>query len=248
MEVFFWIIGIALICFFIIEASFLSCYGIVSKRLSSRTMPFSRKIPGAKATVMFFGDSTAYGAGAEKPEYSVAGRLASEFPRVNLLNFAQNGIRAKTLVGILEQHATERADLAIVHIGGIDIFSLTHPKKFSVAFEHVLILTKQIANNRVIVLCSTNMGSLPYFHYPLSLFYEWNTRRIHRIIHTLIKKHRCAYIDLFEERKEDQMLKDRQRYFAKDRIHPSGEGYALWYKKVSDVIKQYEWDTMLDKS
>jgi lysophospholipase L1-like esterase len=248
MEILYWIVGGTLICLIFIEASFLLYYGIFSKRLSRRTIPFSRNMPGARATVMVFGDSTAYGAGSEKPEYSIAGRLALDFPQTNVYNFAQNGIRAKTLVCILEQHATKHADLVIVHIGGIDIFSLTRPKKFNATFEHILILAKQIANDHVIVLCSTNLGSLPYFHYPLSVFYEWNTRRIHRIVHALIKKHHVAYIDLFEEKGEDQMLKDWRRYFAEDRIHPSGEGYALWYKKVSDIIKKHGWGIALDKS
>lgn len=248
MEIFFGFIVVLLIILIGMEALFLAYYGIISKKLSKQTFLFSRENKLAKTTVMVFGDSTAYGTGAEKPEYSVAGRLASDFPHISLLNFAENGIGAKKLTATLEQHANDKADLVIIHIGGIDIFSLTPSKSFTRSFERAVLLARQIAGDHVIILCSENMGTLPFFHFPLSRFYEWQTRRIHRIIRAITKKQNVAYVDLFEETSKSQSAKNTKLYFAKDKIHPSSEGYALWYKKVKEILTNLGWVTFLNRS
>jgi lysophospholipase L1-like esterase len=39
----------------------------------------------------------------------------------------------------------------------------------------------------------------------------------------------ATFVDLFHERDNDPFLKDPDRFFAPDYLHPSNDGYGLWY-------------------
>ena len=43
----------------------------------------------------------------------------------------------------------------------------------------------------------------------------------------------AEYVDLFGQGGVEPLLKDPGRYFAADRLHPSGDGYALWYGELA---------------
>lgn len=41
------------------------------------------------------------------------------------------------------------------------------------------------------------------------------------------------YVDLFDPSAENLFYKEQGRFYATDGLHPSGEGYRLWFEKLA---------------
>ncbi len=237
----------ALIAFILIEAFFLIRYGIIAKKLAREIAPFSAKRE-EYPRVLFFGDSTAWGTGASSSEHSIAGQLARDFPGVSVYNFSKNGIGTRELSEIIENNASEKADLVILQIGGMDIISLRSLKKFEPNLENIFLQAKKIGGGRVLMVSPHNVGTLPYFRPPISFLFHRRSKRVNAAIQKLVIKHEIAYADLYAKKHEDPFMKDKARYFAKDGIHPTSEGYSLWYIKIRKAIEKFGWDNVLNQN
>ena len=42
----------------------------------------------------------------------------------------------------------------------------------------------------------------------------------------------ALHVDLFKEAADDPFLRDQQRLHAADGLHPSDDGYAIWYEEL----------------
>ena len=47
----------------------------------------------------------------------------------------------------------------------------------------------------------------------------------------------ALFVDLYTNRENDLFGRDKDRFYAGDFLHLSGEGYRVWYDKIIDVIK-----------
>lgn len=238
------LIGDILLAYIIFETISLVSDGMTARRLGRETVGFSRFIEHPIATIMCIGDSTAVGTGAPDTTQSIAGRLGQDYPETAIINYAVNGISSSNLVTILSTHPEWRADLLIVQIGGIDILGLRSLRTFK---KNILTLIKQtrIIAPRTLFLTSSNLGSLPYFRFPISLIFAWRTRYVRNFMLHLAHTHDLVYADLYHEPRHDPFLKNPKKYFACDHIHPSGDGYGLWYTQIKTVLRAHHWDAEL---
>lgn len=222
--------------------------GLTARRLGRATTPFCRFVDQPSATVMWIGDSTAVGTGAQHSTQSVAGRLAHDFPDATIINHGINGASSADLVALLTaRHPEWKADLLIIHIGGIDILSLRSLRTLRSNLISILRMAKHIAP-RIALITSPNLGSMPYFRFPLSLLFSWRAKHIRDFALHRSKKEDFIYIDLYTRVPKAPTHLHRRKYFAADHIHPSGDGYALWYIALKQSLEEHGWTAKLRKS
>lgn len=230
----------------VFEASLMISDGLTARRLGRSSAPFCRSIDDPIATVMFIGDSTAVGTGTRHPSRSIASRLAQDFPDITVINHGINGASSRDLVTLLSQHPEWRADLLIIHISGIDIMGLRSLRTLRLNTASILRMAKHIAPH-VVLVTPPDLGSIPYFRFPLSLLFSWRTRRARDFVLRRSKKGDFVHIDLYTDSPDDPFLVERKKYFAADHIHPSDDGYALWYEAIKQALADRGWINKLRK-
>ncbi len=199
--------------------------------IAAASVPFEVKPPDARARVLVIGDSTGVGTGSSSPSDSVAGRIARDFPGGEIVNLARNGARVKDVPAQLASAGNEGYDLILLQIGGNDILRFTSLRALRDDVTDILKMSSGRAR-RVVFISTGNVGLAPAFFPPLSWVYTWRTRSVRALFMDVAREQGVQYVDLFRERGHDLFLEDPSRYYAPDFLHPSGEGYGVWYREL----------------
>lgn len=207
----------------------------ISKKISAKSIPYEQKKEKPSLKVLFIGDSTAVGTGAQEPGESVAGRLGHDHPGIEIKNLAKNGDKIEDLIPKLENLTDEKYDLIIIQAGGNNILQFTDTRKFEKDMSQVLDLAKNIGAN-VVLITTGNVGIAPFFPRPIGYFYTKRTQTVREIALRLTKEKNVIYVDLFRAEGDDPFVQDPERYHAKDLLHPSGDGYGIWYDKLTAAL------------
>ena len=208
-----------------------------AKGVSYDQLPYTRRVPGAELKILFLGDSTAVGTGANDNRHSTAGYFGQDFPLAEIANISQNG---KKIQGLLAEFASQtfgKYDLVVIQIGGNDIMQLTPFKNIESDLIAVIERAKTIGRH-VVILHSGNVGTAPIFHWPFDAIMTNRSRRVREIYMSQAKAHGAIYVDLFSEREDDLFLKDVKRYYSPDSLHPGGDGYRWWYERIRRTLDQ----------
>ncbi len=201
-------------------------------RLANRSRPFQRELPVHRARVLVVGDSTGVGTGALRPEDSIAGLLALEFPDVAITNRARNGAKAADALAQLQALPEGQTFHAVlVHVGGNDILRATPLPQLEADITATLRAARERAAT-VIFMSTPNIGLCPVFFPPFSWLLTMRTRQARDLFVRVSTDEGVTYIDLFRERGEDVFSRDPRRYFADDRLHPSTESYRAAYEAI----------------
>ena len=98
-----------------------------ARRFAKAGRRFERRLSARHATVLVLGDSTGVGVGATRPEESVAGLFAADYPDADIVNVAVSGTRVAGAIAQVRTclEAGLRFDLALLHVGGIDVVADT---------------------------------------------------------------------------------------------------------------------------
>jgi lysophospholipase L1-like esterase len=228
-----------LIVFYIIMRTLRSVRFLVSeKMLIKKTYSFETSPKVTTSHFVLFGDSTAYGTGTMDQHSSVAGRLAHDFPHAHIDNKAENGAGVKDVLQKIYEGGEQFYDLAIILIGGNDVVFLTSKKSIRHDLTVLLKKAKEMTNNNVILVSPMNVGSSRMFWFPINIFYEWRSRVVRRVFHSVSRSLDVPLVDLFVPRSVDFFAEYPGLYFAPDNIHYSGEGYGHIYEEVKDVINK----------
>jgi len=212
-------------------------------RIAEKSIPFQTVSPDSDARVLIIGDSTGVGTGSSRPEDSIAGRLASDFPFIEIVNLSVNGAEIGEIEKQLQCSAADTFDVVLVQVGGNDILRFTPLTR--VRSDMTAVLTRAGKKGREVIFMSTgNVGLAPAFFPPLSWIYTRRTRAVRAIFIKIAAREGIQYVDLFKEREEDPFIRDPKRFYAPDFLHPSGEGYRLWYE---ELMKQTSITSILDE-
>lgn len=199
--------------------------------IAEASRPFERADPAAAHRILVVGDSTGVGTGAARPEDSVAGRIAGEFPGIEVINRARNGATAWETLAQLESVAASGFDIVLVQVGGNDILRFTDLGKLRNAIGQVLAKARE-KGRTVIFIGPGNSGLSPAFFPPLSWVYTGRTRRVRTLFMDASGETGARYVDLFRERDSRLFPGDPDRYYSPDRFHPCSEGYRVWYEEM----------------
>ena len=202
-------------------------------------MPFQRNNPKSSLKILFIGDSTAVGTGAESNEKSVAGYFGRDFSLAHIVNLGQNGRRLHDLIKDFNPKKDERYTLVVAQIGANDILHFTPFKNVERDLSIIVDRAKSMADYVVILYCG-NVGAAPIFFWPFNLIYTERTRKVRSIYIKTAKEKEILYINLFEELSDDMFLKDVNRFYCPDYLHPSGDGYLMWYNKIRETLNKAE--------
>ncbi len=207
-----------------------------SGKVAYNQTAFERDVPNAQLKMLFLGDSTALGTGAMSNTESVAGWFGQDFPKAHIRNISQNGEKLSGLIKNFPSLNTHY-DLVILQIGGNDIMRFTKFKNIEKNLSLAIDQAKLIADH-VVIMHSGNVGLAPIFSWPLNRLYTSRTRTLREIYIKKAEEKGVLYIDLFQERKDDIFLKDIDKYYAPDHLHPSGAGYHFWYQMIRRTLEE----------
>jgi lysophospholipase L1-like esterase len=197
--------------------------------------PYIALRPGGKR-VLIVGDSTAFGMGADRPEDSIAGRLARDFPNAEILNYAVNGSLSGNVLTQLNKANGETFDLILIFTGGNDLWHLTPAGRVRKNLTAALQEANKMSNNHALVLYYANIATAPLFPALVRRFLTWRNERIHGVFIEVCSGLDVPCIELFtpfrNDLHTDPFEKNPRLYFSLDMVHPSSEGYRVWYNHM----------------
>ena len=201
----------------------------VGDQLASLATAYERHVAEEAPRVLIIGDSIAVGCGASRPEESIAGLVASEFPKVAIINRARNGARTAEATAQLHADGDVRYDAILINVGGNDILRGT---PFHTLPAQVERLVREARRRSDCVICTTtpNVGLVPAFFAPVSWWLTRRSRQLRDMFAAAAQRHGAHYVNFFHPRATDPFSRDWQRYFAADRLHPSAECYRYVYR------------------
>lgn len=207
----------------------------ITKLLTRREVILTRPYLGGKK-ILIVGDSTAVGTGARRKEETIAGRFAQDFPHSHIQNLAANGSLTRDVLKQFKKAGDAAFDLIIISTGGNDIWNFTNLRSLSRDFTEVLKVANAMSNNRVIVLFFGNEGSAPFFPFFVRGLLLRRTERVKGVFAEVVSGEKVPFVELFTSYEDNPFTKDPKRFFARDALHPSGEGYRLWYERMWRIM------------
>lgn len=198
-----------------------------SRRLVARTVPAQSCPERCRSTIVVAGDSTAFGVGA-LPAETTSGRIAAAFPDARVVNVARSGARIGHVVDQLETVDFERADLVLIHACANDVIEFRSLRTFERDLRAAIGGARKLSPN-VVLMPGNNFSVAPFFLRPLSRIIMWHAVRVHAVIERVAREKGVHFVDLFRDPSEDPFVQEPNRYYCPDGLHPSAEGYALWF-------------------
>lgn len=193
--------------------------------------------PVAKFKILVLGDSTAVGTGSLNPRDSVAGRFGRDFPQAHIVNLAFNGQKIHQLAASVDPKKLGTFDLVVVQIGANDIIRFTNLKDVEGDLNTLLIKLTQISP-KVVLLHSGDVGSAPIFPKLLKGFWTQRSLALRELYKRYAQKYHVLYVDLLAQLTDDIFLKDIKRFYCQDLLHPSGDGYGVWYQAIRRQMQE----------
>ncbi len=179
--------------------------------------------------LLIVGDSTAVGTGASSPQASVAGLIARDHPSWTIVNRARDGARFADFEAQLA--SAERFDLVLVMGGGNDTIRLTGQEALRASVRRTAERAKSLAD-AVILMPPGNVGNAPFFFAPVSWLMTHRSRSLHAVVEEAARATGAVYVDLYKDRADDPFALEPERFHARDGLHPSDDGYRLWYRDL----------------
>lgn len=211
---------------------------IINKAVAHKTTPYSSENQTGKK-ILIVGDSTGVGTGAKDPKDTISGRLSVEYPHSHIMNLSSNGAVTADVLKQLEQVKDQRFDMIMIFTGGNDVWHFTRLKKLKDDLSSILQLAKQMSDQRVLLLLYNNIGSAPIFSKPVQMVLKRRGVKVQRDFRAVAHENGVPCIELFSNDTENPFLRDPSIYFASDGIHPSSEGYRIWYNRLWRTMVQY---------
>ena len=198
-----------------------------SRRLVARTIPAQSSPERCRNVVVVAGDSTAFGVGA-LPAESTAGRLAAAFPHARVVNVACSGARIGHVVEQLDRVDCPAADLVLVQACANDVLEFRPVAKVEADLRAAISRARGVSRN-IVLMPGQNFSVAPFFLRPLSAVIMWHAVKIHAMVKRVTAEEGVIFVDLFRDPSADPFVQEPRRYYCPDGLHPSGEGYAIWF-------------------
>lgn len=235
MKYVFALFGVALVVLVAYEAYRIYRAFSLARPIIDSAVPYTQE--GSGVRVLFAGESTGVGTGARVPKESVAGRLGLDMPDARIENISKNGARMSDLNSALRALPADATyGILVLQIGGNDILNFTSPEIVRTELRAVLGEAKKRAQ-RVYLLTTGDVGNAPAFGPILSQLYSARTTELQSMFVAEAQEAGVVYVDLFESRETDPFFLEPLKYHAGDGVHPSSDGYAIWYGKLKNAMK-----------
>lgn len=201
-----------------------------SRSIVARTRPDQHMPECCRRTIVIAGDSTAFGVGA-LPGESTAGRLAAAYPHARVINVARSGARIGHVAEQLDRAGVERADLVLIHACANDVLEFRAIAKVEGDLRGAVARARALSEN-VVLMPGHNFSVAPFFLRPMSRIIMRHAIRMHAMVERVTRELGVIFVDLFRDPQDDPFAREPARYYCPDRLHPSGEGYGLWFAEL----------------
>lgn len=206
-----------------------------SKHNRVRTAPFSSSDDVVSRRFLIVGDSTGIGIGSVDSRSTVPGRLAAAFPGTEVVNLSRNGaLSADVAEQIAESEG--RFDLILIFVGADDVIRFSPQEAVTDAAERALAVASGRANH-VAVIPPADMGTAPVWVWPLDALYSSRAETVRRAWQVAMRERVHVHlVDLRLPRERDPFRIKPRRYYSADGLHPSADGYALWFAQITRQV------------
>lgn len=205
-----------------------------SRRIVARTVAAQSSPPACRRTIVIAGDSTAFGVGA-LPAESTAGRLAAAFPHARVVNVARSGARIGHVVEQLGRVPCSKVDFVLIHACANDVLEFRSLEKIEADLRAAIAKARELSPN-VVLMPGQNFSVAPFFLRGISRIIMWHAVRVHALVKRVTGELGVTFVDLFTDPAEDPFVKEPQRYYCADGLHPSGDGYGIWFKALMGAV------------
>ena len=198
-----------------------------SRGIVARTQAAQQSPECCRRVIVIAGDSTAFGVGA-LPAETTAGRIAAAFPHARVINVARSGANVGGVLGQLESLEIDRADMVLIHAGANDVLEFRNPAKVEADLRAVLARAKGLSGN-VVLMPGHDFSVAPFFLRTISRLINWQAQKVHAVVKRVTAEMDVMFVDLYRDPATEPFVREPRRYYCPDLLHPSGEGYALWF-------------------
>jgi len=214
----------------------LQCFRLLyAKHRRIDTAPFSHVEPTPARRFLIVGDSTGVGIGSVDSRSTVAGRLAAAFPGTVIVNHARDRARSFDIPAQIAT-STGRFDLILILVGGNDVIHFSSYQAVLVAAEHALDIASS-RSDHVAVVPPADVGAAPIWVWPLDAVFSRRAERVRRAWQYAMRERAHMHlVDLRMPRHRDPFRLAPRRYYSPDGIHPSADGYALWFAQITRQV------------
>lgn len=227
--------AVALILLFVARRAALTYFRARTARIQmEEEAAFRNETGDYRMTLLVLGDSTGMGVGASRPEESVAGRLAAYIGATHVENYARPGAEAADLAAQARQATLHRYDYLLIQAGGNDIILLHGAKE--TAKKLAIAMLELPEAGKTILMSAGDVGAATIFPLFVRFFHTLASRAFHRWFSKVAKRRGAVYVDLYVPRERSPFVLEPERFLSKDGLHPSSEGYALWFEKLKEAL------------
>jgi lysophospholipase L1-like esterase len=223
------------------RSAFLAMTAAALGGCASRGAGAARRAPGAPAVrIVALGDSLALGTGASTPEngfiFLAYRRLLAQRPGSRIDDLAIGGATAADVLRLqIPRLAYERADVAIVCVGGNDVVRRTEPAHFATTYREVVThLRSALPHARLIVCGVPDVALSPLFSGRDATSIARLAAADDRAVRGIAHRSGAAFADLYGLTRRDRA--DARTLLSDDRFHPSDAGHAAFAAVLSPLV------------
>jgi lysophospholipase L1-like esterase len=198
-----------------------------SRTLVAQTVPAQSSPERCRSTIVVAGDSTAFGVGA-LPAESTAGRLAAAYPQARVINVARSGARIGHVADQLDRVECDSVDLILIQACANDVLEFRSPQQLERDLRATIARARRMSLN-IVLMPGHNFGVAPFFLRGISGIITWHGKRLHAVATRVAAELGVTFVDLVAHSTNDFFVREPRRYYCPDGLHPSGDGYALWF-------------------
>jgi lysophospholipase L1-like esterase len=195
---------------------------LVAKTVAAQSCP-----ERCRSTIVVAGDSTAFGVGA-LPAESTAGRLAAAYPHARVINVARSGARIGHVVEQLDRVGCECVDMVLIQACANDVLEFRSPQQLERDLRATIARARAMSRN-VVLMPGHNFGVAPFFLRGISRVISWHGKRLYAVAVRVAAELGVTFVDLLAHDTNEHFVREPSRYYCPDGLHPSGDGYALWF-------------------
>jgi lysophospholipase L1-like esterase len=213
-----------------------------------QTPAFSHANEGHGRRLLVVGDATGVGIGSFDSRSTVAGRLAAAFPGTVIVNRARDGARSIDIPDQIEA-SNGHFDLTLIFAGGSDVVRLSSYQAVLEAAEYALDVASS-RSDHIAVVPPADMGTAPVWVWPLDILFSRRAETVRRAWQYAMRERTNVHlVDLRIPRDRDPFRIAPRRYYSPDGLHPSADGYALWFAQITRQVPLFaEPDRVLEAS
>jgi len=207
----------------------------VGAEVVQQSSAYEQKVENPARHILVLGDSLAFGVGADNSVESVAGRIGYAYPRAHIENRAHSGFTIADVLEQVQNEKLEQYDMVLLQVGANDVLYFT-PERVAREKLHALFNELSQVAPHVVFMWYGDVGLAPGLPPILARILHTKSMQMRTMYLEVAEQHGVHAVDLYEGDGVDSFGSDVERYYSKDKLHPSGAGYALWYERAEPTI------------